>query len=152
LRLPFAFALALGCSGGVPDRIEDAPAEDPGDPAQDVPPDAPPDPVLDAPPAEPDGPVADSPWPDGVTCPNGVCDLGLGEDDSNCPWDCGCRAAASCDGPSPFGCYCDPCCVFLGTCCTDAMSACGPIPPDPCGNGTCDPECESAATCPTDCP
>lgn len=41
------------------------------------------------------------------------------ETDSSCPADCGC-AAVSCNGVSPFGCYCDADCEATGDCCADA--------------------------------
>lgn len=147
-------ALALGaCTTRLPDHLEDVGA--PRDAARDVapidmavdeaslpdtrPPDVGPDIGVDA--------AVDAPWPDGVTCPNGTC--GAGEDDNNCPWDCGCTAVASCDDVAPFGCECDVCSLYLSTHCVDAVAACNP-PPDPCGNGVCD-YCENAGTCPVDC-
>ena len=53
--------------------------------------------------------------PDG--CGDGQCTGD--ETDSSCPADCGC-AAISCEGVSPFGCYCDAECEQTGDCCADA--------------------------------
>lgn len=53
----------------------------------------------------------------GEGCGDGQCTGD--ETDSSCPADCGC-AAVSCNGVSPFGCYCDADCATTGDCCADA--------------------------------
>ena len=53
----------------------------------------------------------------GEGCGDGQCTGD--ETDSSCPADCGC-AAVSCEGVSPFGCYCDAECSTTGDCCADA--------------------------------
>jgi len=155
---------ASGCTTKIPDHIDLGQTDAASDgPAQDapkdgsLPPDAPPPDVPDSealvdtiPDLEPDvgSDVGVDVSPDGVTCPNGTCDLG--EDDGNCPQDCGCAAAASCNDPAPAGCYCDVCSVFLSTACLDAFPQCGVV--DTCGNLACDTVCgEDMTTCPGDC-
>ncbi len=105
---------------------------------------------IDAPPlvdASLDAPVDST--PDGVTCPDGSCDIAMGEDDFSCPQDCGCTAVVSCNDLAPFGCACDVCSIMLSNNCLDADTACG-VPADPCSNGVCD-YCEDVTTCPGDC-
>lgn len=142
----------LGPLDAAPDRTAQ---EDVADSSVDLPTaDATPDGPGGEPAAQDAGPdvagesPVDAPPPDGVTCPNGTCEMAMGEDDANCPQDCGCTAVASCADTAPFGCECDVCSVWLSTNCVDAEAICG-VPIDPCGNGVCD-YCETAATCPQD--
>ncbi len=50
-------------------------------------------------------------------CGDGTC--AGDEDDRSCSADCGCAALDVCDGPAPFGCYCDGTCGESGDCCAD---------------------------------
>jgi hypothetical protein len=163
-RVLVAVLLAAACSTDLPRTAEDtgpdfAPRPDaavdaPADVARDAPaaeaasdltPDLPGEPPVDAQlEAALDLPPPDV-APDGGPCPDGFCDMVMGEDDFNCPQDCGCVAAASCADLSPFGCACDVCSIFLGNNCLDADSVCS-VPADPCGNGVCD-YCETAGMC-----
>jgi len=88
-----------------------------------------------------------------AACGDGCC-TGI-EDDIGCAEDCGCAAVAFCGDfqEAPYGCWCDPCCVDLGpgVCCDDADTVCG-YTMSACGNGQCNIDCETSATCPGDCP